>query len=293
MPTDPAALAQFYTFTDFAHFVEVYYTVDRLVREPEDVTALVVGAARDAAVSNVRWMELTVTATTHLRAGIDGSALRDALELGAEIASRDHGVQLGWIIDIPGEFGLDAADATVAFLQDHAPMGTVAIGLAGIERDVPRAQFAWHVDQARDLGYRAVIHAGESSGPESVWSALDDLHADRIGHGIRAVDDQALLTRLARTGVPLEVCVTSNLRTNVVGELATHPVGILLAEGIRVVVATDDPGMFDTDLNTEYEHVAAVTGYGETELAELARAGVRASFAPDSVKERILADIDG
>jgi aminodeoxyfutalosine deaminase len=292
VPTDRDELARFYTFRDFAHFVDVYYAVDELVRDPDDVTTLVVGAARDAAASNVRWAEITVTADTHLRAGIDAAALARALDLGRDRAWSEHGVRVGWIVDIPGERGPEAADATVGFLRDHAPAGTVAIGLAGVEEGVPRALFADHVRQARDLGFRAVIHAGESGGPESVWSALTDLRADRIGHGIRAVDDPALVAHLAQAGTPLEVCVTSNLRTNVVARLADHPVGSLLGAGVTVVPATDDPGMFGTDLNTEYERIAEITGLDTGGLAALARAGVDASFAPADLKASLRDEID-
>jgi aminodeoxyfutalosine deaminase len=292
IPVDADRLARFYTFTDFTHFIDVYHTVDQLVRSPEDVTTLVAGAARDAAASNVRWAELTVTASTHLRAGIDPAALRDALETGREIAHREHGVRLGYIIDTPAEFGLAAADATVGFLRDHAPAGTVAIGLAGLEQSAPRAMFASHVEQARDLGYRAVIHAGESTGPATIWSALRDLAADRIGHGITAVADRDLLVHLALTGTPLEVCPTSNLRTNVVTDPAAHPVAALLRAGVTVTLGTDDPGMFDTTLSREYEYVTGLAGLGPDALAEIARAGARASFAPDNVKRALIAEIN-
>jgi aminodeoxyfutalosine deaminase len=263
------------------------------VRSPEDVTALVAGAARDAAASNVRWAELTVTASTHLRAGFDPAALKEALDAGRAIAYREHGVRLGYIIDIPAEYGLDAADATVGFLRDHAPAGTVAIGLAGLEQSAPRAMFARHVEQARDLGYRATIHAGESAGPAAIWSALRDLKADRIGHGITAVADPDLLIQLALTGIPLEVCPTSNLRTNVVTDPPGHPVAALLRAGVTVTLGTDDPGMFDTDLNREYEYVAGLAGLGAEALAQIARAGARASFAPDEVKRDLIAEING
>jgi aminodeoxyfutalosine deaminase len=292
IPVDADVLARLYTFTDFAHFIDVYHAVDQLVRSPEDVTSLVVGAARDAAASNVRWAELTVTANTHLLAGIDPAALKDALEAGREIAHRELGVRLGFIIDIAAESGLGGADATVGFLRDHAPAGTLAIGLAGLEQAAPRAMFAGHVEQARDLGYRAVIHAGESTGPATIWSALRDLKADRIGHGISAVADPDLLTHLALTGVPLEVCPISNLRTNVVTRSADHPVAALLRAGVTVTLGTDDPGMFDTDLNREYEYVADLVGLGEDELAEIARVGVRSSFAPEDVRRDLIAEIN-
>jgi aminodeoxyfutalosine deaminase len=292
IPVDADQLARFYTFTDFAHFIDVYHAVDRLVRGPDDVTTLVVGAARDAAASNVRWAELTVTACTHLRAGIDPVALRDALETGREIARSEHGVQLGFIIDIAAEAGLDAADATVGFLRDHAPAGTLAIGLAGLERSAPRSMFARHVEQARELGYRAVIHAGESTGPATIWSALRDLKADRIGHGISAVADPDLVTHLAVTGTPVEVCPTSNLRTNVVTDPDRHPVVALLRAGVTVTLGTDDPGMFDTDLGREYEFVAGQADLGIDGLASIARTGARVSFAPDEVKRELIADIN-
>lgn len=137
IPVDADALARFYTFTDFPHFIDVYHAVDQLVRTPEDVTSLVVGAARDAAASNVRWAELTVTASTHLHAGIDPAALKDALEAGRAIAHREHGVRLGYIIDIPAEFGLDGADATVGFLRDHAPAGRSPSGSRAWSRPPP------------------------------------------------------------------------------------------------------------------------------------------------------------
>ena len=292
IPVDAEELTRFYTFTDFAHFIDVYHAVDRLVRSPEDVTTLVVGAARDAAASNVRWVELTVTASTHLRGGIDPAALKDALETGRALARSEHGVRLGYIIDIDGEFGLDSADATLGFLRDHAPAGTVAIGLAGLEQAAPRAMFARHVEQARDLGYRAVIHAGESTGPATIWSALRDLRADRIGHGVTAVADPDLVNHLALTGIPLEVCPTSNLRTNVVTDPARHPVAALLRAGVTVTLGTDDPGMFDTDLCREYEYVAGLTGIGPDGLAQIARTGARVSFAPDDVKLALIAEIN-
>lgn len=291
VPTQREQLERFYAFTDFAHFIDVYHAVDRLVREPGDLTALVVGAARDAAASNVRWAEITVTAETHLAAGIAGADIREALEEGRRIAAVEHGVQLGWIVDVSGERGLSAADETIQFLQDHAPQGTVAIGLAGLEAGVPRAQFADHVRAARDLGYRAVIHAGEASGPEAIWSALDDLGADRIGHGIRSVFDTDLLRRLISEQIPLEVCVTSNLCTNVVPDLARHPVRHLLKLGANVVLATDDPGMFSTTLDREYELVAGLTDAGDAELLMLARAGIEASFAPAALRGAMLAEL--
>ena len=292
VPTESAALERFYEFRDFAHFIEVYYAVDALVTTPEDVASLVVGAARDAAASTVRWAELTVTADTHLRAGIPAAQLRAALEQGRATARREHGVEVAFIVDIPGERGLPAADATVAFLRDHAPEGTVAIGLAGIEVDVPRALFSDHVAAARALGLHAVVHAGETTGPDTVWSALRDLSADRIGHGTSAVQDPALVEQLADRGTPVEVCVSSNLCTGAVPDLAAHPVPAMITAGLAVCPATDDPGMFGTDLDREYGLVADLCDLDAAGVAELARTSITSSFAPPTLQRDLLAAVD-
>lgn len=291
VPTDREALRRFYEFRDFPHFLEVYDAVDSLVTTPEAVIALVLGAARDAAASGVRWAELTVTANTHLRAGITAPDLRVALEEAREAARTDHGVQLGWIFDIPGERGVEAADETLAFLRDHAPEGTLALGLAGLESVAPRAMFKEHFDAARALGLWAVVHAGEITGPETVWSALRDLEADRIGHGTSAVEDPELVRHLAGSGVPVEVCVSSNVCTGQVAEPARHPVRELLAAEVAVCVSTDDPGMFGTDLDREYRLIAEIADLDVAGVCELATNGVTSSFAPAALRRELLVEI--
>jgi aminodeoxyfutalosine deaminase len=291
VPTSAEALRDMFSFRDFAHFIDVYHAVDALVTTPDDVTDLVVGAARDAAQSNVRWMELTVTAATHLMAGLSGEEVRAAVERGRALASERHGVELGFIIDIPAEKGLPAAEATVEFLTKHRPEGTVAIGVAGLEAGFPRAMYAEHVAAAGALGLPAVIHAGESTGPETVWSALQDLNAIRIGHGTNAHQDSDLVRHLADNAIPLEVCITSNVCTNSVPSLEEHPVVGYLESGVVVTLATDDAGMFETTLNREYELLAQIGSVGGQELIKIARDGVDVSLAPTHVKESIRAGI--
>jgi aminodeoxyfutalosine deaminase len=292
IPVDRAGLAKLYEFKDFDHFIEVYYAVDAVVTTPDDIVTLVVGLARDAAASNVRWAEVTVTADSHLRAGIAAADLRTALEVGRGAARTEHGVDLGWIFDSPMERGLPAADATVEFLQQHAPDGTVGIGLAGAEVEASKTMFAPHVAAARALGLNVAIHAGETAGPEAVWSALRDLGADRIGHGLSSVQDPDLLTHLATHDVPVEVCVSSNLATGAVPTLAEHPVLAMLDAGVPVTLGTDDPGMFATDLNREYALVAELAGLEAADLHRLARRSFTASFAPDGVRGRALSELD-
>ncbi len=168
----------------------------------------------------------------------------------------------------------------------------MSFGLGGPEAGVSRAQFAPHFDQARAAGLRSVPHAGESAGPESVWEALRYLGAERIGHGIAAARDPELLAHLAAARIPLEVCPTSNLRTRSVPSLDEHPLPQLVAAGVPVTINSDDPPMFSTTLNGEYLVAAQLLDLDAGGLAELASAGVRASFLPEDRKSALVDEID-
>lgn len=292
VPTGEAALRTFYEFTDFAHFIDVYIAVNSLVVSGEDIETLVVGLARDLASQNVRYAEVTVTPHSHLRAGIPAVDVVAGLAAGRRRAHTEHGVQLNWIHDIPSELGPESGLATAAFVLDHAPEGTVAFGLGGPEIGWPRELFKQSFDQARAAGLHSAPHAGETTGPESVWSAIRNLGAERIGHGINAVRDSRLLDYLAEHRIPLEVCPTSNVRTMSVPSLAEHPLPRLLDAGVTVTLNTDDPGMFHTTLNREYEIAHETFGLGPTELAELARNAARVAFCDDATREKLLAEID-
>jgi adenosine deaminase/aminodeoxyfutalosine deaminase len=206
--------------------------------------------------------------------------------------ARDHGVALRWCFDIPGEAGPAAADVTLDVALRLRPDGLVSFGLGGPEIGVGRPQFASHFAAARAAGLRSVPHAGESTGPQTVWDALRHLGAERIGHGIAAVGDPDLLTHLREHDIALEVCPTSNVCTRAVPSLAEHPLPALVAAGVPVTVNTDDPPMFSTTLNQEYAVAAGLLGLGPAGLADLARQGVRYSFLDEAGKAAILAEID-
>ncbi|MFP5347725.1 MAG: adenosine deaminase family protein, partial [Actinomycetes bacterium] len=166
-------------------------------------------------------------------------------------------------------------------------------GLGGPEVGFPRSMFAEAFALTRAAGLPGVPHAGETTGPESVWAALDDLGAVRIGHGINAVHDERLVAHLVENQIPLEICPTSNLCTGAVVDITEHPFPVLRDAGVPVTVNSDDPGMFATTLNREYGIAHSVFGLSTAELADLARAAVHHSFAPDATKKRISAEIDG
>ena len=298
VPSDPAELARFFEFRDFAHFIEVYLAVVALVRTPEDVRYLTYEVAREMAEGQgLRYAELTCTPYTsvtphHGHPGMPIEAYIDALEDARVAAERDLGLVLRWIFDVPGESGIPAADATLRHALDHPCDGLVGFGLGGPEIGVPRPQFKPHFDAARAAGLHSVPHAGETTGPQTIWDALTELGAERIGHGTSAAQDPALLAHLVETGVPLEVCPSSNIATRAVERLEDHPLRVFRDAGVTVTISSDDPPMFGTDLNREYGIAADLLGLDEEGLRELARTAVRCSFAPDDVRTRVLAEID-
>lgn len=293
VPSDPEQLARFFRFKDFAHFVEVYLAVVDLIRTPEDIELLTYEIGREMAQGqNLRYAELTCTPYTSVLAGIPIEAYTEAIESARVRAERDFGLVLRWIYDIPGESGLPAADATLSYALSHAPDALVGFGLGGPEIGVPRPQFQPHFDAARAAGLRSVPHAGETTGPETVWHALRLLGAERIGHGTSSAQDPALLAHLAETGIPLEVCPSSNLATRAVATLDEHPLRAFVDAGVTVTINSDDPPMFGTTLNREYEIAADLLDLDQAGIALLATAAVDASFASDDVKSRLRGEID-
>jgi len=298
VPSDPDALAKFFEFRDFAHFVEVYLAVVDLIRTPDDVRLLTYEVAREMAVGQqIRYAELTCTPYTSVRPhtedkGMPIEAYSEAIEDARVAALRDFGIRLQWIYDIPGESGIPAADATLDYALNHPTDGLVAFGLGGPEVGVPRPQFQPHFDAARAAGLRSVPHAGETTGPQTVWDALHLLGAERIGHGTSAALDPDLLAHLAATGIPLEVCPSSNIATRAVASLAEHPITAFRDAGVVVTVNSDDPPMFNTTLNREYEIAADLLGLDEQGIRDLAKAAVQAAFVEDAEKRLLCAAID-
>ena len=292
VPADPELLAGYFTFTDFGHFITVYLSVVDLIRDAEDVRILTYEVARELVRQNVRYAELTCTPYSHVKRGMPAEAFCEAIEDARERAEHELGVVLRWCFDIPGEAGLPSAEETLRIALGEKPAGLVSFGLGGPEIGVPRAQFRPYFEMAKANGLHSVPHAGESTGPQTIWDALNELSPERIGHGIAAAQDPRLLAHLVQTGIPLEICPTSNVRTRAVPEISEHPLAAIVAAGVQVSINSDDPPMFGTTLNDEYEVAATLLRLDEQGVAELARGAVRQSFAPEWIKTSILAEID-
>jgi adenosine deaminase/aminodeoxyfutalosine deaminase len=291
VPADPERLAEYFTFTDFAHFIEVYLSVVDLIRDPQDIWTLTYEIAREMAAQTIRYAELTLTPYSSITRGIAAEAYCAAVEDARARAIADHNVELVWCFDIPGEAGLPSADVTLDVALRHRPDGLVSFGLGGPEVGVGRPQFAPYFAQARAAGLRSVPHAGESTGPETIWDSIKHLGAERIGHGIAAARDPELLSYLREHHIPLEVCPTSNACTRSVPSLAEHPLPALYAAGVPLSINSDDPPMFSTTLNKEYEVAAELLALDPAGVTQLALAAVDHSFMSPAAKQSLTAEI--
>lgn len=292
VPKDADELADYFVFTDFAKFVEIYLSVVDLVRTGEDVRLLTYEVAQEMAGQHIRYAELTCTPYTSVIRGIPATEFCEAIEDARTAAERDFGLVLRWCFDIPGESGLPAAEETLRIALEEAPAGLVAFGLGGPEIGVPRPQFKPYFDQARAAGLHSAPHAGESTGPETVWSALTDLGAERIGHGTSAYRDPDLLSYLAERRIGVEVCPTSNIATRVVESLAEHPLTVMADAGVPLTIGSDDPPMFGTTLVRELGIAADYLHLDAAGLVDLVKAGVDLSFADEALRSRLHEEID-
>jgi adenosine deaminase len=296
-PIWPDGFPDVFSFDGFPSFAKQFFYGLSLLRSGEDLAIVTDDLARTLASQNVRYAEITTTAFTHFldrddRRGMSYSDYRDGLNEGRRRAAA-RGVEVGWVIDIPRDLEMPDQTVTIEYLESaFTPDGLVAIGLGGYEVGFPAAPYAPHFERALAIGLHSVPHAGETEGPESVRQAVDDLHAERIGHGVRAIEDPALVDQLAEREIMLEVCPTSNVLLRVADTIDDHALPALRAAGVRVCLNTDDPGWFATDLVTELTLASAHLGVTATDHMAMQRDAVKAAFMGESTRKRITAELD-
>lgn len=287
---DLNGLRDFYRFKDFEHFIQVYFTITGCLRTPEDYQLIAYEFGVDCARQNVRYAEPTFTIETNMRlTGLPWEDILDGLNAGREQARREFGVEMRWIFDIVRN--LPATQEQVLEIALAArDRGVVALGLGGSEDGFPPELFVETFERARRAGLPRVPHAGELGGPESIWIALDELHADRLEHGVRSIEDPRLVAELVQRQIGLDVCPTSNIRLGIYPDYESHPLRRLWDAGALVTLNTDDPPMFDTTLNQEYQLLVAYYGFGADELEQISLNGVRASLLLEDQKAALEAE---
>ncbi|GAC1499541.1 MAG: adenosine deaminase [Vulcanimicrobiaceae bacterium] len=276
-----------YAFSNFEEFLLTFQHVCRALRTPADYVRVLREYADNARTHNVMYAELFVSPSVwrFFHPTIDIAQVCTALWEEARIVARQGGPEIRFIYDLTRNFGAESALASACLAATLQPMGFIGIGLGGDEVRFPATLFAEAFAYARTSGLHCVAHAGESAGPASVRDAVMLLGAERIGHGIRAIDDPAVIALLIERGVPLEICPTSNFKT-AVARAAAHPLRELTDAGVMITIDSDDPAVFQTDITAEYAFAANEVGVERT--LEFARNAITASFADGAAKASLM-----
>ena len=277
-----------YQYENFTGFLLAFKAVTERLRTPEDYELVTYRMMQKLQAHTILHAEVYVSVgVVHWRGG-KFAPLFEGLERGRQRGRRDFGVSLDWIFDAVRHFGVEEAHRVVDEAIRLRDRHVVGIGLGGDERRAEPGLFRDVYKRAADHGLHLTVHAGETVGPESIWKALRELKAERIGHGLRATEDPELVRYLAASQIPVEVCISSNVLTGCCMSADQHPLRQLFDAGVLVMLNTDDPEMFHTTLSREYEIAEQVFGFSQTELRELAVNSFRASFLPDGKKQELL-----
>jgi len=287
---DEEELRDYYRFRDFGHFIAVYEMVTECLRTPDDYRLIAHEFGSECARQHVRYAEVTFTIVSNQRhAGLPWQAILEGVNAGRAQARAEFGVDWGWVFDISRNYP-ETQDRVVEIALAARDRGVVALGLGGSEAQFPAELFEQAFARARRANLPRVPHSGENAGPESIWTTLRLLHADRLGHGVRCVEDPALVEHLRTRQVPLELCPTSNVCLGVYPDYAAHPLRQLWDAGLLVTINSDDPALFGTDLNHEYEVLIDHFGFTADELEQVSLNGLRASLLPQADKARLEAE---
>ncbi|MBX6361158.1 MAG: adenosine deaminase [Acidobacterium ailaaui] len=294
---EPLTLAQaeaLYQYTDFTGFLMAFKAVSDRLRTPEDYELITYRMAEQLAAQGIVHAEVYVAVgVIYFWGRSEFEPLFAGMERARLLAERDFGLSLFWIFDAVRHFGVEPAARVfrkAAEMRREYP-SIVGIGIGGDERRGPAELFRGLYSEARDAGLHLTVHAGEAVGPESIWGALN-LGAERLGHALTAIEDPELVHVLAERQIPVEICMTSNLRTGCCARLQDHPVRRYFDSGLLVTLNSDDPAMFGSNLEGEFLLAHQEFGFTEEHLRELAANSIEASFLPAEQKVRWLHQIE-
>jgi adenosine deaminase/aminodeoxyfutalosine deaminase len=278
-----AEVEQLYRYKDFTGFLLAFKAVTEELQTPEDYELITYRLMEKLKADNVLHAEAYVSVGVCLWRKQDFDSIFAGLERGRERGERDFGISLLWIFDAVRQFGADKAQRVAELGARYKGPSVVGFGIGGDERQAAPELFRDVYAYAAKNGLRLTAHAGETAGPGSVWGALN-LPAERIGHGFTASQDSELVEALSKRQIPVEICITSNLRTGICPAITEHPVRNYFDQGVMVTLNTDDPAMFATSLSREYQLAQDAFGFTDEHLRELARNSFEASFLPAEKK---------
>jgi len=276
-----------YSYEDFAGFLLAFKNVTELLQTPADYELIAYRLMEQLKAENILHAEVYVSVGVCLWRKQDFPAIFEGLERGRHRGEHDFGVSLLWIFDAVRQFGIEAGQRVAELAVHFRDRNVVGFGIGGDERRAAPELFRDVYAYCADHGLRLTAHAGESAGPDSIWGALN-LKAERIGHGLTAAADPELVVELAQRQIPMEICLTSNLRTGSCPSIDQHPVRGYFDDGLMITLNTDDPAMFRTSLSREYQLAQDHFDFTGEHLRELARNSFEASFLPPDKKLEML-----
>ncbi|WP_043871383.1 adenosine deaminase [Celeribacter indicus] len=277
-----------YRYRDFRDFLRVYEAATQVLQTPQDYYRLTRAVLEESAASNVVYTESFLA--PDFCGGGDVTAWRDylgAIEQAAAEMEREAGIVMRAIPTAVRHFGPEQAKRTARCAQETAGRFVTGFGMGGDEAMGRQGDFAYAFDMAREAGLRLTSHAGEWGGPESVREAIRDLRVARIGHGVRAIEDPALVEEIAEAGIVLEVCPGSNVALGVCRSLARHPIADLRRRGVKVTVSTDDPPFFHSTMRREFNDLSEVFGWEAGDFDALNETALEAAFCDDATREAV------
>ena len=284
-------LQDWFTFRDFDHFIEIYFEISSCLKTSDDYELIAYEFGANMARQNVRYAEVTFSPSTHQYSlGIPFDVFFSGLTKGRLKTQTEFGVEIRWIFDIVRDIpdvmlNRKRAEYTLTVAEEGMNDGVVALGLGGGEIGNPPEQYAKWFEKALEAGLHSAPHAGETVGPESVWGAVRVLGAERLGHGVRSIEDSDLIEYLAERHIPLEICPTSNIRLGVYPDLLSHPLPGLHKAGVPVTINSDDPPLFNTTFNNEVKLLSDPFNFDINTIDEILLNGVRCSFLPAEEKQ--------
>ena len=282
-----------YAYRDFVHFLSVYEAATSVLKTPEDYARLTKAVLEESAANDVIYSETFLS--PDFCGGSDVGAWREylhAIQEAANEAERDYGIILRGIVTCIRHFGPENAKAAALCAAETAGDWITGFGIAGDEMKGKPKDFVYSFDMAREAGLRLTAHAGEWGGAQSVADAVNDLRVERIGHGVHAINDLALVDKLVENEITLEVCPGSNVTLGVYPSLAKHPIEKLRERGVKVTVSTDDPPFFHTTMRDEYLNLARTFGWDEAVFTEINETAANAAFCDDETRKRVLKKLE-
>ncbi|MBU1633212.1 adenosine deaminase [bacterium] len=280
-------LQNWFVFRDFPHFIETWFWKNRFFREPVDFEESAYQTLQEFSRQNIVYLEAIFSPWDYKESGVNPTDIARANQNAVKRAQSDFNIHCRLMVDITRDHGhehaMDRLDEITPFLGEEI----IGIGLGGSEQRFPAHLFKDVFIEAKRRGFHCVAHAGEVVGPESVWSAIKDLETERIGHGVRAVEDPELVEYLRIEQIPLEVCIVSNIKTGVYSSFNEHPFAELFHKGLLVTVNSDDPTMFGSSLADEYSVLYQNMNLTLPEIRHVQINAVESSFAPMDEKRKI------